>query len=238
MNLQELAAEEKAQEIKHFLDNELHDFNTGWVASHHALRHYDNISYLARLVLLDIITLSKHYGFCFASNEHFAKLYKTSTSSIKRTMRELQSEDFIERTCERKGHNRFPRIIHLNCEKIKEMISTEMGSNMTPIGVTDDLIIRKYNNSGGYHIEVTKSNSQIIKYEGVKTDPIADEDNCETTNDDGATDDTLTDDENYAPKFDEVKTQFSEQTSKNQIKARLQEILIDDEELGTNYGKN
>lgn len=236
MNLQQLASEEKAQDIKYFLDNELHDFNTGWIASHHALRHYDKISYFARLMLLDIITLSKQHGFCFASNEYFAKLYKTSTSSIKRTMRELQSEGFIERTCERKSHNRFPRIIHLNCEKLKEMTSKEMGSNMTPIGVTDDLIIRKYNNSGGYHIEVTNSNSHNSKHKGVKPDPIVDEDCNDTTDDYGVTDDTSTDDENYAPEFDEIKTQYSDDTAKNKINTVLKETLLEDEEAGTSYG--
>ena len=95
----------------------------GWIAAHFNLMHYKNLSPRAKLLLLEIITLSKLYGYCFASNKDFAEKYGVSTRTIRRDLDQLTKNRFISREVDVCGHNKWKRTININVEAVKEVVS-------------------------------------------------------------------------------------------------------------------
>lgn len=164
----------KEEEIKYFLEQEFTETNitTGWVASHHSLRYHRKLTALSRLLLLDIITMSKNKGFCWACNRDFMDKFNVSKSTIKRAFRNLEVNHFIEREVNIIGHNNFRRKIFLNLETLKNLVSANVqtdevsvGSNMNPGRFTDEPIIRLKNNSGVTTQSFNANNEGKVKNE-------------------------------------------------------------------------
>lgn len=58
---------------------------------------YSDITPNAKLLYAEITALSNVKGYCFASSNYFAELYKTTTRSIQNWLKELEDKKFIQR---------------------------------------------------------------------------------------------------------------------------------------------
>ena len=59
------------------------------------VRYDDKICANAKLLYGEITALCNKEGFCWAGNEHFAELYKTTKETISRWIRQLKERDYI-----------------------------------------------------------------------------------------------------------------------------------------------
>lgn len=59
------------------------------------IRYDDRICANAKLLYGEITALCNEKGFCWAGNEYFANLYKTTKNSISRWIRQLKEKDYI-----------------------------------------------------------------------------------------------------------------------------------------------
>ncbi len=60
------------------------------------IRYDDTICANAKLLYGEITSLCNEKGFCWAGNEYFANLYKTTKNSISRWIRQLKEKDYIK----------------------------------------------------------------------------------------------------------------------------------------------
>lgn len=70
------------------------------------VRYDDRLSMGAKLIYGEIRSLSRREGYCWASNEYFAKLYKTHTNTVSRWISELSLADHIDITIDKALGNR------------------------------------------------------------------------------------------------------------------------------------
>lgn len=80
------------------------------------VRYNETLSANAKLLYGEIRALSGTYGYCFASNRYFAKLYGMTERSIARFIAQLESLRFIQVTICRDDHGRVNgRRIYIGC---------------------------------------------------------------------------------------------------------------------------
>ena len=87
---------------------------------------YDNeLTANAKLLYAEITSLANKTGSCWATNEYFAYLYKTSTKTITRTIKKLSEKNYIKTTVETKrfedGTIKKIRIIHMDKNVLNHM---------------------------------------------------------------------------------------------------------------------
>ena len=73
----------------------------------------EEINLTSKVLLAEIISLSKNSGVCFASNEFLSERIGVTERCIAKQMNELREKEYI--ICERKGRKRY---INLNTEKL------------------------------------------------------------------------------------------------------------------------
>ena len=57
---------------------------------------YKSVSANAKLLYAEITALSNEKGFCWASNDYFSDLYKTSKRSVSRWIKQLIDKNYIQ----------------------------------------------------------------------------------------------------------------------------------------------
>ncbi|MFT8502466.1 MAG: helix-turn-helix domain-containing protein, partial [Lacticaseibacillus paracasei] len=70
----------------------------------------------AKLLYSEITALSNKNGYCWASNDYFAKLYSVSNSTIQSWLKSLEDKSYISRILKYKGGSKevVERFIRLN----------------------------------------------------------------------------------------------------------------------------
>ena len=99
-----------------------------------------NISAKAMILYGHIQVLANKHKYCFASNSYFEKAMKTSGSTIKRAMKELEDNNLITREMIYKEDSKEieERKIYLNIGMTKNDPSPKVKNEPRPM-VTDDL---------------------------------------------------------------------------------------------------
>ena len=84
------------------------------------VRYDKNLSPMARLMYAEIRALSSKYGFCYAKNEYFVRVFDCDERSVKRWIKELHDQGYIEIYKARNDVNdKVYRIIVIAGSKIK-----------------------------------------------------------------------------------------------------------------------
>lgn len=101
----------------------------------------NRLTFLERLVLIVIISLSKKEGYCWATNEYFKNLFGVSKQTISKSISSLSKYGYIVLKYDKKEKNNSKRVIRLS-EVLKNQISGIKNNLNT--GNQDNL--KQYNN--------------------------------------------------------------------------------------------
>ena len=101
----------------------------------------NRLTFLERLVLIVIISLSKKEGYCWATNEYFKNLFGVSKQTISKSISSLSKYGYIILKYDKKEKNNSKRVIRLS-EVLKNQISGIKNNLNT--GNQDNL--KQYNN--------------------------------------------------------------------------------------------
>ncbi len=80
------------------------------------------LTFLERLLLMDILSLCKKKGYCWATNEYFKNLFNVSKQTISKSISSLSKYGYIVLEYNRKGKNNSKRFIRLS-EVLKNQIT-------------------------------------------------------------------------------------------------------------------
>lgn len=80
------------------------------------------LTFLERLLLMDILSLCKKKGYCWATNEYFKNLFNVSKQTISKSVSSLSKYSYIVLVYDRKEKNNSKRVIRLS-EVLKNQIS-------------------------------------------------------------------------------------------------------------------
>jgi len=61
-----------------------------------SVRYSEVLSDFEKILYSEIVALSNAFGFCFASNSYFAKIYKKSDKTISRAINNLSAHDYVK----------------------------------------------------------------------------------------------------------------------------------------------
>lgn len=79
------------------------------------------LTFLERLLLIDILSLCKKKGYCWATNEYFKNLFNVSKQTISKSISSLSKYGYIVLEYDRKEKNNSKRVIRLS-EVLKNQI--------------------------------------------------------------------------------------------------------------------
>jgi len=80
------------------------------------------LTFLERLLLIDILSLCKKKGYCRATNEYFKNLFNVSKQTISKSISSLSKYGYIVLEYDRKEKNNSKRVIRIS-EVLKNQIS-------------------------------------------------------------------------------------------------------------------
>lgn len=80
------------------------------------------LTFLERLLLIDILSLCKKKGYCWSTNEYFKNLFSVSKQTISKSISSLSKYGYIVLEYDRKEKNNSKRVIRLS-EVLKNQIS-------------------------------------------------------------------------------------------------------------------
>jgi len=148
-----------------------------------------NMNYGEIMLLSEIDSLSyneKHNEACAASNAYFADLLCTDERTIKRYLKKMKDLEIIKTFEQRQGMKTTSRFIHINHDKINELIARDkkchgkgqnLSDHVTEIvkaGDKNDTLIR--NN------KKEKENIKDISFESANAEPLKKKDDVDMTN--------------------------------------------------------
>ncbi len=81
------------------------------------------LTFLERLLLMDIVSLCKKKGYCWATNEYFKNLFNVSKQTISKSISSLSKYGYIILKYDKKEKNNSKRVIRLS-EVLKNQISS------------------------------------------------------------------------------------------------------------------
>lgn len=90
----------------------------------------NRLTFLERLLLIHIISLSKKNGYCWATNKYFSNIYNVTTVTISKSISKLATFNYIKINFDNKNTNNTKRIIKLSDDlknklnSIKENLNT------------------------------------------------------------------------------------------------------------------
>lgn len=90
----------------------------------------NRLTFLERLLLIHIISLSKKNGYCWATNKYFSNIYDVTTVTISKSISKLATFNYIKIDFDNKNTNNTKRIIKLSDDlknklnSIKENLNT------------------------------------------------------------------------------------------------------------------
>lgn len=79
------------------------------------------LTFLERLLLMDILSLCKKKGYCWSTNEYFKNLFNVSKQTISKSISSLSKNGYIVLEYDRKEKNNSKRVIRLS-EVLKNQI--------------------------------------------------------------------------------------------------------------------
>lgn len=82
----------------------------------------NRLTFLERLLLIEIMSLSKKEGYCWATNEYFKNLFGVSKQTISKSISSLSKYGYIVLKYDKKEKNNSKRVIRLS-EVLKNQIS-------------------------------------------------------------------------------------------------------------------
>lgn len=100
------------------------------------------LTFLERLLLIDILSLCKKKGYCWATNEYFKKLFNVSKQTVSKSISSLSKCGYIVLEYDKKEKNNSKRVIRLS-EVLKNQI-TGIKNNLNT-GIQENF--KQYNNS-------------------------------------------------------------------------------------------
>lgn len=148
-----------------------------------------NMNYGEIMLLSEIDSLSyneKHNKACAASNAYFADLLCTDERTIKRYLKKMKDLEIIKTFEQRQGMKTTSRFIHINHNKINELIAgdkncqskgqnlSEQVTKIVKAGDKNDTLIR--NN------KKEKENIKDISFESANAEPLKKKDDVDMTN--------------------------------------------------------
>ena len=74
----------------------------------------NRLTFLERLLLIHIISLSKKNGYCWATNKYFSNIYDVTTVTISKSISKLATFNYIKINFDNKNTNNTKRIIKLS----------------------------------------------------------------------------------------------------------------------------
>lgn len=74
----------------------------------------NRLTFLERLLLIHIISLSKKNGYCWATNKYFSNIYDVTTVTISKIISKLATFNYIKINFDNKNTNNTKRIIKLS----------------------------------------------------------------------------------------------------------------------------
>lgn len=80
------------------------------------------LTFLERLLLIDILSLCKKKGYCWATNEYFKNLFNVSKQTISKSISSLSKYGYIVLEYDKKEKNNSKRVIRLS-KVLKNQIS-------------------------------------------------------------------------------------------------------------------
>ena len=86
------------------------------------------LTFLERLLLIDILSLCKKKGYCWATNEYFKNMFNVSKQTISKSISSLSKYGYIVLEYDRKEKNNSKRVIRLS-EVLKNQI-TDIKNNL------------------------------------------------------------------------------------------------------------
>lgn len=129
-----------------------------------SVRYCSDLSFFEIVLYSEISALSNAFGFCFASNNYFAKLYKKSVVTVSRAINNLEKLGFVRLEIEQEKGNK--RSIFLN-----EALNTIIKNDNTPIIKNDNTPIIKndnYNNTRENNIKYNKVRAREGEEENIQ----------------------------------------------------------------------
>lgn len=81
------------------------------------------LTFLERLLLIDILSLCKKKGYCWATNEYFKNLFNVSKQAISKSISSLSKYNYIDIEINNSEKNNAKRIIRLS-EVLKKRITS------------------------------------------------------------------------------------------------------------------
>ena len=107
----------------------------------------NRLTFLERLLLIHIISLSKKNGYCWATNRYFCDIYNVTQVTISKSISNLATFNYIKTEYDNKGTNNSKRII-----KLSEVLNFKIKS-----------IKENYNTS--YKEKIKQDNNKLNKKE-------------------------------------------------------------------------
>ncbi len=93
------------------------------------------LTFLERLLLMDILSLCKKKGYCWATNEYFKNLFSVSKQTISKSISSLSKYGYIVLEYDKKEKNNSKRVIRLSdvlknqISRIKNNLNTSIQEN-------------------------------------------------------------------------------------------------------------
>ena len=81
------------------------------------VRYNNELTFFARLIYSDILSLAKKENFCFATNQYFAGLYNVSQKTVSISIKELEKEFCISVELTKDSKGTYRKITPLRAER-------------------------------------------------------------------------------------------------------------------------
>ena len=101
----------------------------------------NRLTFLERLVLIVIISLSKKEGYCWATNEYFKNLFGVSKQTISKSISSLSKYGYIVLKYDKKEKNNSKRVIRLS-----EVLKNQISGIKNNLNTSNQDNLKQYNN--------------------------------------------------------------------------------------------
>lgn len=122
------------------------------------IRYDDELTLLAKVLFSEILTLSMLDGYCYASNNYFAKLYNTKKETISRTISMLVDKKYIELEIIYKGKRIISRHLKVSDDlltkisiPIDKKVNTPIDKKVKDNNTSNNNINRIYNTTNKFY---------------------------------------------------------------------------------------
>jgi len=126
------------------------------------VRYNNELTFFARLIYTDILSLAKKENFCFATNQYFADLYNVSQKTVSISIKELEKEFCISVELTKDSRGTYRKITPLHFIGITKT-SNGMEENVKPKEyITNNIEINIENNKEKSDFSFSENTEQLI----------------------------------------------------------------------------